>query len=81
MVTCAVYKPDDFKYHASYKKSLGGYYEYDLKNVEIENEKFIFIYKRTMHNSTGISTKSTAVLEKLRNCSPLAIESYKFEAE
>ena len=78
-VTCAVYKQDAFKYHSSYKKSLGGYYEYELKNQN--GEVFTFIYKRTFHNSEGMSTKSDEVLERLRNCNPEGIATLKFEAE
>ena len=72
-VTCAVYKQYSFTYHASFKKSLGGYYQFDLKNSE--QECFTFVYKRTMHNSPGIDTKSNEVLSKLQSCEPLGFAS------
>ena len=67
-VTCAVYKQDAYNYHSSYKKSLGGYYEFELKNDE--REIFTFVYKRTMHNSSGISIKANEVLDRLVDCEP-----------
>ena len=67
-VTCAVYKQDAYSYHSSYKKSLGGYYEFELKNDE--REIFTFVYKRTMHSSEGIAIKSNEVLKRLGKFEP-----------
>ena len=71
-----IYKQDAFTYHASYKKSLGGYYQFDLKNSE--KECFTFVYKRTMHSSAGVDIKSNEVLDRLKACEHLAFSTLSF---
>ena len=69
-VTCAVYRKDGYQYHASYKKSLGEYYELEVNYWAGE---VIFVYKRTFHNSDGLNIASQKVLQRLEKSGPEAV--------
>ena len=70
-MTCAVYKGDAYKYHSSIEKTLGEYFELELKNSE--DEIFTFVFKRTMHNSEGINLRPNKVIKKLKDSEPVGI--------
>ena len=69
-VTCAVYRKDCYQYHASYKKSLGEYYEFE---VSYWAGQVVFVYKRTFHNSEGLNIASQKVLQRFDKSKPEAM--------
>ena len=69
-VTCAVFKRENFQYHATYKKALGEYYELEMSYWA---GQVIFVYKRTFHSSEGLSASSNKMLKRLKNLKPEAI--------